>query len=126
MSNSNIDSNRFNKNLNEYLTTEEGIQESAKVLPILMGGFINNTEENFSQISQQLLVALNAVNDLVGKAQESEERFSNIENKLGIYNSPQPQATGTINPSQPAQPQGELNELSNLLGQLKQNNSEQN
>lgn len=122
-----MENNQNIKNdLDKYLTTEKGIEEAEKVLPLLLGGFVNNTEANISDLSQQSVVLIDSLQKLsemyAQSTQQTEDRLAKIEQALNINSAPQsqPQAAGQIQPTQPMGNQGgELGDLSNLLQQLK-------
>ncbi len=59
MNTSNNDS--INKDLNAFLSTEEGAREAAKILPLMIPAVIGQFEENISEIAQQSLILTDAI-----------------------------------------------------------------
>lgn len=134
MTTNNIDNNKFQKNLNEYLSTDAGIEESAKVLPMLLGGFVNNVENNISDLGQQSLVVIDSIQKLTEAysqsgqiIEEQDKRIAKLEMMLGIQGKgAEPQPTGQVQPTQPVSKQGgDLADLSSLLGQMRQSSQGQ-
>ena len=130
----NIEDRNFQKNINEYLSTDEGVEQITKVLPLLLGGFVHNTEDNISSLNQQSLVNTDSIEKIV-KAfaqfrQIVESQGKAIDEIRGVLRL-QPkqesstQATGQIQPTQPMVRQGNsLEELFSMLGNKQSENQQ--
>ena len=127
----NINDKNFQKNINEYLSTGEGIEQATKVLPLLFGGFVHNTEENITSLGQQSLVHADSIEKIVKAvsqlAQNYESQRKAIAEIMGALRlepkqESSTQATGQIQPTQPMVRQG--NSLEELFSMLDNKQSE--
>ena len=130
----NINDNNFQKNINEYLSTGEGIEQVTKVLPLLLGGFVHNTEENITSLGQQSLVHADSIEKIVKAvsqlAQNYESQKKAIDEIRGVVRlepkqESSTQATGQIQPTQPMSKQGNsLEDLFSILGNKQSENQQ--
>lgn len=125
---SNFSNEKLKDSFNEYFSTEEGQEEAAKTLPILLGGSAQSIENSFKDIQQKVTVALSGITSTSKQIEKHSELLKQIMDHIGLSSNQQsePQASGQIQPSQSSQaPQSDLSDLGNLLEQLRQGSQQQ-
>lgn len=119
----NLNDSKIQDGFNKYLSSPEGAEEAAKSMPIVLGNFVQNTEDSFRDLGEQILVSLDGHNALTQQVQQMSQIIKELADYVGYkpQNNQQPQATGQIQPTQPLQSQpSDLGDLGSLLNQLRQ------
>lgn len=129
-------SNSRNKDLNAFLSTEEGAKTGAKILPMLMSASIGQIEDSISQMAQQTILLTDSIEQNHNMTNSHAQEITQIKQAVeaiqaalgiaGIKTKPQ-EAMGAVSPTPTAQPQGDFANLSQFLNQAKSfGNSENN
>lgn len=124
---SNFSNEKLKDSFNEYFSTEEGQEEAAKTLPILLGGSAQSIENSFKDVQQKVTVALSGIKSTSEQIERHSELLKQIIDHIGLNLNQQsePQASGQIQPTQPTQPQqSDLGDLGNILNQIRQNSQQ--
>lgn len=112
MNNIDPSSPKFQKELNDYLSTEEGAKEMAKVLPILQAGQMISTEKKFEALGQQ-------IERLSSMVEQSAQQIVGMKQFIQGNGQDQGQSVGQISPKEGGQKAPVSNEdLANLMMQM--------
>lgn len=133
---SNQSSNNANlKDLTTFLSTEEGMKEGAKILPSLIVASVGQIEDSISQLSQQSILtadsmeqnfnATNANTDAIQEIRENQKAIMSALGMAGIKTQSQ-ESVGQVSPTPTAQPQSDLDSLSQFVKNARSMGQSQN
>lgn len=123
----NLNDSKIQDGLNKYLSSSEGAEEAAKSMPIVLGNFVQNTQDSFKDLGEQVLVSIDSMDAMSKQMQQMGELIKGLMDHVGYkpQGGQQPQASGQIQPTQPTQPQqSDLGDLGNILNQIRQNSQQ--